>query len=297
MTDNSNFAMNVIPHFARLHEYVAIEEGLFEAEGLEVSLQSIETMNQHGMYEKAIKSGTDVGPSVDEVGNAVNSACAWGVACNTGSGTGRFVSEPYIVSEQVFYADPETDVHSLEDLADVPIGVSAQSGTHFGSLRALESVVPADSIEFEFVGTPRQQFRAFIEGDIQAANLMGPYPYMAEQRGYRKLADQTIPVLFYVTSGASEAELTRYFSAMREADERIRAEPVDYKHLWEQVVPDEFQDYRYDFDAFGVGELLRFEPFPRDEFEAVVEFVERWDMDHGMTVKEYDELVMTVGAD
>ena len=57
----------------------------------------MEALNQHGIHADSVKESDD-GPAEEDVDTAVNSTCAWGVACNTGAGMGRFVPEPHIVS-------------------------------------------------------------------------------------------------------------------------------------------------------------------------------------------------------
>ena len=77
--------INVVPHFSRLHEWIALEEGCFQDEALEPNMLT------DVMHSVSSHHGDEYGqrpqdlPFVREE-EVANSACEWGTACNAGAG-------------------------------------------------------------------------------------------------------------------------------------------------------------------------------------------------------------------
>jgi hypothetical protein len=99
--------IHVVPHFMRLHEWVAVEEGLFQKEGLEADLLTdvMHDVSGHGAdpylqrpQDRPFLAGSEV----------ANSACEWGSVCNAGAGMGRFVPDLYGVARNAFFAAPSS---------------------------------------------------------------------------------------------------------------------------------------------------------------------------------------------
>src|SRR5215218_4655771 len=78
-------SINVVPHFSRLHEWIALEEGYFQDEALEPNMLT------DVMHSVSSHHGDEYGqrpqdlPFVREK-EVANSACKWGTACNAGAG-------------------------------------------------------------------------------------------------------------------------------------------------------------------------------------------------------------------
>ena len=72
--------INVVPHFSRLHEWIALEEGYFQDEGLEPHMftEVMHSVSSHHGDEYG-KRPQDL-PFV-EGQEVANSACEWGTAC------------------------------------------------------------------------------------------------------------------------------------------------------------------------------------------------------------------------
>jgi len=47
-------------------------------------------------------------------------------------------------------------------------------------------------------------------------------------------------------------------------------------HLWEKNVPRKLHNARYDYSRFGLGEMLVFEPYTQEEYDATLRLAERW---------------------
>ena len=59
--------------------------------------------------------------------------------------------------------------------------------------------------------------------------------------------------------------------------------------LWERNIPPDLAD-THDWTQFGLGELLVFEPYPRDIYEETVAFARRWGLDQNMREDSFEAL-------
>jgi hypothetical protein len=84
--------IKVVPHFMRLHEWIALEGGYYQDEGLEPVLMADVMHSVSGHRGEQYGSRPQDVPFVEEMEDLANSACAWGSVCNAGAGMGRFAS-------------------------------------------------------------------------------------------------------------------------------------------------------------------------------------------------------------
>ena len=285
--------IKVVPHFMRLHEWVALEEGHFQAEGLEPVIldEVMHQVSSHGA-DSYFERPQDAPFVKAEV--VANSACEWGSICNAGAGMGKFVPDLYGVARNAFFAGPGSKLERLSDLRDVPVGVGLMAGSHFTALRTLEAVLPKAAIKVENVGGPGKRLQALLDGEVEVANLLDPEIPMAEAKGLRKLAQGEFRTLFWVSPSIGSDLLAAYFRALRRADEELRATPDRFMRLWENNIPPALRDGGYDFSRFGLGELLVFERYPDDTYAESVEFARRWGLDGHMRESAYSTLAAPV---
>jgi len=281
--------IRVVPHFMRLHEWIALEEGAYQAEGLEPELLSdvMHDVSTHGRdpyFERPqdrpfLSGGMEV----------ANSACEWGSVCNAGAGMGKFVADLYGVARFAIFAAPGSRYRRLGELAGVPVGVGLMAGSHFTTLRTLEMVLPRDKIKIENIGGPGRRLQALLSGEIEVANLLDPEIAIAESRGLPVLARGEFRTLFWVSPGIPGDALGAYFRVLRRADEALRTEPSRYLHLWKKNLPPGLSG-DYNWSSFGVGELLVFEHYPEETFNETLEFARRWGLDGNMSSATYSAL-------
>src|SRR5437764_11586437 len=202
--------IKVVPHFMRLHEWVALEEGHFQAEGLEPRILD-EVMHQvstHGADRYFERPQDAAFVKAEEV---ANSACEWGSICNAGAGMGKFVPDLYGVARFAFFVRPGSPIRRLSDLRDIPVGVGLMAGSHFTALRALEAVLPKAAIKVENVGGPGKRLQALLEGEVQVANLLDPEIAIAEAKGLERIAQGEFRTLFWVSPSIPQDLLASYF--------------------------------------------------------------------------------------
>lgn len=284
--------IRVVPHFMRLHEWIALEEGHYQAEGLEPELlrdvmHDVSTHGRDAYFERPqdkpfLAGGMDV----------ANSACEWGSVCNAGAGMGKFVADLYGVARFAIYAGPSSKLQRLSQLAGIPVGVGLMAGSHFTTLRTLEGVLPRDQVQIANIGGPGRRLQALLEGEVEVANLLDPEIPIAESKGLTRLAQGEFRTLFWVSPGIPPVALGAYFRALRRADHALRANPRAYLHLWKNNLPPALGG-QYDWSKFGLGEMLVFERYPEETFSETVEFARRWGLDRNMRDENYAALAAT----
>ena len=281
--------IRVVPHFMRLHEWVALEGGDYQAEGLEPHLLTdvMHDVSSHG--RDAYLERPQDKPVLAGGMEVANSACEWGSVCNAGAGMGKFVSDLYGVARFAIFAAPGSKVTRLAELADVPVGVGLMAGSHFTTLRTLEGVLPRDRIKIDNIGGPGRRLLALIEGEAQVANLLDPEITIAEQKGLTKIASGEFRTLFWVSPGIPADALGGYFRALRRADGALRRDPARYMPLWKKNIPPGLEG-EYDWSKFGLGEMLVFERYPESTFDETMDFARRWGLDKNVRVDAYAEL-------
>lgn len=270
----------VIQPHTRIQEWVALEKGYFQAEGLDYVLEESfaakfknPTIDQQGEPAE-VKAGAFEymagGRSCD-----ISSACHWAVNMAATADHGRMWGHAYSVTPSGIYVPPESPIRRPDDLAGQEIAVGYHSGSHFSALQALEAFLPADRIRLKFVGLPFDRVQLLLDRRIAAANVFGTASYVLEQQGFRKVVDTTFMIGFLVKSGTSDDDVRKYFNALRLAQRDIDVEPERYKHYLLAELPDRYKPM-LDTRACGIGERIVFEPYTREMYETT----HRWMVEH-----------------
>ena len=293
MAETTGRPVRIVPHFMRLHEWIALEEGHFAAEGLAPELRP-DVMHRVSSHSRSEYFRRPQDAPFFEAAPVANSACEWGSVCNAGAGMGRFVPDLYGVARFTIFARPDSRLRRLSDLRGVPVGVGLMAGSHFTTLRTLEAVLPKEQIRIENVGGPGRRLLALRAGDVTAATLLDPEIPLAEAEGFARLASGEFRTLFWVSPEIPAGVLTAYFKALRAADRALRTSPERYLPLWAHNVPPALAG-AHDYSRFGLGELLVFEPYPREIYAETVAFARRWGLAGNMREDAFDALAATTG--
>ncbi len=259
------------PHF-RLQEWVAEEKGYFVAEGLDYVFHEEVQATDGKIHDKGIKVGAyqsfEEGRSSD-----VSCACHWTVNVAASSGHGKLYGDAYSVAPAGVFVPAESPVKEPADLADVPISVGYQSGSHYSSIQALEQYLPRERIQLSFNdGMLFKRMELLIERKVPAAALFsGPY-YFAEQLGFRKVIDTTFMIATMITGDPDAEDLRKYFSALRRAQRDIDLRPELYTHYYQREFPVRYHAMM-DTRRWGPGERLVFEPYTQEAYETSREWI------------------------
>ena len=286
---DNNFV--IAPHM-RLHEWVAVEKGYFDDEGLVYTLEDqlkSATNHVHDLGDKVGAYQTfEKGRSSD-----VSCACHWTVNVAAASGHGRLYGKAYSVSPCGIFVPADSDIRTPEDLANIPISVGYQSGSHYSTIQALEPFLKADEIKLSFSdGLLFRRMEHQIDGNIPAVSLFsGPY-YFMQQLGFRKILDTTFMMAAMVAEDASMEDVEKYFAALRKAQSDIDLRPELYTHYYREEFPERFRD-QIDTRLFGPGERIVFEPYSKEIFEQAREWIdEKGIFETGLGERSFEQSVI-----
>jgi hypothetical protein len=287
--------VTVAPKGMGLNDFVAMEEGLFAAEGLDVAFDWKTFRGTQSSWRGLDYLERPQDKPYAEGAEVVQGACAWGSICNAGAGMGRFVADAYGVSPWAIFVRPGSTIERPEDLADVPVAVGLRAGSHFNVPYRLEAYLPLARIKTVNVGGFGARLQALIAGEVEAASLLPPQIAMAEQLGLRKVIESTFHTLWWVPPTVSAATVSAYLRALARAEAMLEADLARYLPLWKLSVPAEFAAHAWDFSRFGRGERFVHAPMPESEFVEVMKQVRRWGLDDFLKERRFEALVFAAG--
>jgi len=281
------------PHF-RLQEWVADAKGYFNRQGLDYEFNEL-IRSSGGAHHDSERRGAFQSIEKGRESN-VTCACHWTVNVAASKGHTRLYADAYSVAPSAIFVPADSPIRSPDDLADVPISVGFQSGSHYATIQAMERFMPADRIRLSFdEGMLFHRMEAFLEGKSRAAALFsGPY-YFAEQLGYRKIVDTTFMIATMINGDPDRDDLRRYFEALRLAQRDIDLRPELYTHYYANEFPERFHD-RIDPRRWGPGERIVFEPYTREVYEASFDWIAAHGIFEGgaMGSRRYEDAVVSL---
>jgi hypothetical protein len=261
----------IAPHM-RLHEWVAEEKGYFAEAGLDYEFRDelrSATGRRHDLGDRVGAYQTiEKGRTSD-----VSCACHWTVNVAASVGHGKLYADCYSVAPAGVFVPADSPITTPEQLAGVPISVGYQSGSHYSTIQALEQYMPIAGIKLSFAdGLLFRRLEKLIDGEVPAVSLFsGPY-YFAEQLGFRKVIDTTFMMASMITGEPDIDDVRRYFGALRRAQHDIDLRPELYTRHYRNEFPERFHAVM-DTRRWGPGERLVFEPYTKDVFEQVFNWI------------------------
>ena len=250
----------------RLHEWVAVEKGYFDEEGLDYELSEKLTK----IDAQADNLGDKIGPyQTFEEGRTcdVSSACHWTVNIAASAGHGKLYTECYSVSPCGVFVHPGSGITKPEDLAGVPISVGYQSGSHYSTIQALEQFLEPNQINLSFSeGLLFARMEKLIDGEIPACSLFSGTYYFLDQLGFKKIVETTFMMAGMVTGDPNPGDVRKFYRALQKAQHDIDLRPELYTHYYKEEFPERFHpmmDLRY----FGPGERIVFEKYSEKMYD------------------------------
>jgi hypothetical protein len=284
----------IAPHM-RLHEWVAEEKGYFADAGLDhefldelisPSGRKHDLGNRIGAYQ-TIEKGR---------GSDVSCACHWTVNVAASNGHAKLYADCYSVAPAGIFVPLSSPITSPEQLAQVPISVGYQSGSHYSTIQALEQYMPLADINLSFAdGLLFRRMEKLIDGEIPAVSLFsGPY-YFAEQLGFRKVIDTSFMMASMITGDPEPDNVRRYFAALRRAQRDIDLRPEQHTRHYRREFPGRFHAMM-DTRRWGPGERLVFEPYNQQMFEQAFDWIAQREIfpPDAMGPGRYDEAILSL---
>jgi NitT/TauT family transport system substrate-binding protein len=282
--------IRVAPKGMGLNDFVALQEGFFADEGLDVELDWKTFRGTQSSWKGLPYFSRPQDQPYAEGQQVVQGACVWGSICNASAGMGRFVSDCHGVSPWAIFVRPDSRIRAPEDLRDVPVAVGLRAGSHFNVPYRLERYLPLAHIKTASVGGFGARLKALLDGEVEAASLLPPQIDMARQLGLREIIADEFHTLWWVPESALPEGVRGYLRALDRAERVLQADLARYLPLWQHSIPVEFQDRAWDFGRFTRGEQFVFQPIPRAEFDEVLQQVERWGLDEFLKERAFDKL-------
>jgi len=207
---------------------VAVEQGFFAAEGLEVEYHEdnprgaagrVEDFSQRWKESQLQKGALEVYP-----------VCEWGAIERVQTlGGGKIIGLDTTVRTGALMVRKDSKIRSLHELRNVPIAVTWHAGTFYAAIEALEAAgVPFAEIKLVHAN---DRLDALLSGTTEAAALMEPLVSRALSAGAHKLADLrwrggivASDEVDDETAGKLMRALNRAVEWLRANEERSRAE-------------------------------------------------------------------------
>jgi ABC-type nitrate/sulfonate/bicarbonate transport system substrate-binding protein len=261
----------VDPHF-RLQEWVAEEKGYFADEGLDYAFREQVQATDGKIHDQGVKVGAYQSLEQGRETN-VSCACHWTVNVAASSGHGRIYPHVYSVAPSGVFVAADSGIKTPADLADVPISVGYQSGSHYSTLQALEQYLPGERIKLSFNdGMLFKRMELLLDGRVPAAALFsGPY-YFAEQLGFRKMLDNSFMITTMIHGDPDAEDLRKFFRALQRAQRDIDLRPELYTHYYKKEFPVRYHD-TMDTRRWGPGERLVFDTYTEDAYRQAREWI------------------------
>ena len=165
---------------------VAVEQGFFAAEGLEVEYHEDNPKGTAGRVEDFSKRWKE--SQLQNGALEVYPVCEWGAIERVQAlGGGQIIGLDTTVRTGVLMVRKDSKIQSLGELRNVPIAVTWHAGTFYAAIEALEAAgVPFADIKLVHAN---DRLDALLSGTTEAAALMEPLVSRALAAGARKLAD------------------------------------------------------------------------------------------------------------
>jgi hypothetical protein len=264
----------------RLQEWVAEEKGYFTDEGLDYEF------SEANFSQLSVKSATELPKDrikgayqTIEQGRAcdISSACHWTINMAAAAGHGRLWAGAYSMLPAAIMAPPDSKIQRAEDLANVPVTVGYQSGSHYTTIQALEHILKREEIRLHFGGMMFQRLELLTDREIPVATLLGVCMYFAEQLGFRKILDCTFMVAAIVKDSVDESDVVKFYRALRRAQVDIDISHQKYTHYFRRQFPKRFQDIM-DTRVYGPGERIVFAPYTKEMYDETQKWIESWNI-------------------
>jgi ABC-type nitrate/sulfonate/bicarbonate transport system substrate-binding protein len=165
---------------------VAVEQGFFKAEGLDVEYNEDNPQGVAGRVESFSERWKE--SQLQKGALEVYPVCEWGAIERVQQlGKGRIIGLDTTARTGAIMVRKDSKVKTLADLRNVPIAVTWHAGTFYAAIEVMEAAgVPFDEIKLEHAN---DRLDALLSGRNEAAALMEPLVSRAAEAGCRQIAE------------------------------------------------------------------------------------------------------------
>lgn len=283
---------------------VAKDEGLFAAEGLDVSL--VRSPKREKKFPGA-RARPLLPSQVDSTGNHLlfeqgkaqfHRGCEWGQLRRAYDSTlgGRVVGKRAAIVTQAIIVRGDSKYVCPEDLRNVTVHVHFHAGSHYLTLKMLEGFLRKAEIRVDHAPVNENRLAALLNGEVEAITVAEPWMSLAIKHGCRVLCEASCMGSEVASPDIDPQTYAAINRAICKAVSRINQNKKKYLKYFIEEVPRRLGVLR-------PGDLymprLRYvdpEPYPKEEFARSIS----WMRKHGLINKDasYDRLIdsrITVG--
>jgi NitT/TauT family transport system substrate-binding protein len=218
---------------------VARDAGYFNDEGLDVEILKTPGTAQRESDHQALREdifSRTMEALYDDGGCDQFRMCEWGVmkraveAVEAGHRPAKIVALGAAMSSFAIVTAPDSDVYEPEALKDKPIAVSPFNGSHFTTIKMIESFIRFDNIITVNAGTMRERLDAVRRGDVAAASVMEPWISVAQKQGFRIVMESHSTRSEAAGDELDGPTLAAMFRAEGRASDLLNSDPTPYLH-------------------------------------------------------------------
>jgi NitT/TauT family transport system substrate-binding protein len=264
--------------------FVARDEGLFAAEGVEVELvesdvrrTQLAQLNPVIIEDHRLIPAVEGHTEIDEHKSDVYRACEWGqVRRSQDHANGRIISKRSAVLTQAIYSAPGSRFTHPQTLRNQKVAVRYHHGSHYATLQALEGFLKRDEIKAVHL-SHADGYEAVRRGEIAAVTLMEPWITVAEKEGFQRIIETYYTGSEIATPSVDPETWAAVNRAIRKAVRLINADKRKYVHYLIERLPPQYARLIAPDDFYLPR--LRFvdpEPYAPEEFEATYNWLLGW---------------------
>jgi len=259
---------------------VAVEQGFFRDEGLDVEYYEDNPQGVAGRVEKFSERWKETQLSGGAL--EVYPVCEWGAIERVQQlGHGRIIGLDTTARTGAIMVRADSRIKSLAELRNVPIAVTWHAGTFYAAIEALEAAgVPYNEIKLVHAN---DRLKALLDSENEAAALMEPLVSRAASAGARKLVDLRWRGGIVVGDDVDDETADRLMRALNRAVAWLREnETRSREELLRDLTPEQRK-------TGMLPDLIGAQPYKRGEFEEKVD----WMSDRGLLPKKpaYEDIV------
>ena len=218
---------------------VAVEQGFFAAEGLDVVYHEDNPKGTEGRVRDFSNRWKEI--QLQQGALELYPVCEWGAIERVQQlGKGKIIGLDTTTRTGAIMVRKDSPVRTLSDLRNAPIAVTWHAGTFYAAIEAMEAAgVPFEEIKLEHAN---DRLEALLAGRNEAAALMEPLVSRAIAAGCRKIADLRWRGGIVAGDDVDEETADKVRRALNRAIERLSAsEGRSRAELLRDLNPDQRQ--------------------------------------------------------